>query len=625
MRFLGRLLLLGSSLCFAISAQAADEESLGTDNVQELITQLGDDDYLLRQRAENRLLKRGVEVFVELQAASNHADLEIGIRAKYLLSKIKVEWTRSTDTAQVRAIMSRYGQLSFEDRRMKIAELAKLEPEQGFGALCRIVRYESKSSGRVSRTAALAILERGFLPAKQMEGAVASLAKEMGDNNEVPLVWVRVYADQLQSPQQMDARWLELLDTEIDLVTQKSARGSRSLLQVLDLLEVYLDLGDQIADAEAIVAGLQRRIDFQEIYEAELPPRIFYAFAWLKKHAQWEALTLFEEQYAEEIEQNQFLMYYLAICRDKQGQPEQAEALAKRAFQTVGFLVKPSAQERNKSAQRIVVEGCHDWAEREWQAVIDMEPVTSYQGLKARIGMSEYRLYDRLEYKAAADLLTETLEAIESDPVAKAGFQAEMEEDEYSMLKGLVSVRIKRDFYLACDCQHRGDFKGQQKYLELVYRDDKNNADVFIAMFQMQEATEKYRKQSRERLRIFRNELVKKIRQFGSMNVELTGNKARLAEALNHWAWLVSNTEGDFQQAVAYSEKSLELIPGSPAFLDTLGRCYYTAGDFEKAVKTQRKAVAKYPHMQVMQRQLKLFEEELMKSKNDEARSTNDE
>jgi len=79
----------------------------------------------------------------------------------------------------------------------------------------------------------------------------------------------------------------------------------------------------------------------------------------------------------------------------------------------------------------------------------------------------------------------------------------------------------------------------------------------------------------------------------------------------NHWAWLVSNTEGDFAQAVKHSLRSLELSPDSPSLLDTLGRCYYAVGELENAVRVQREAVRRHPHLQVMGDQLELFESAL--------------
>jgi len=85
--------------------------------------------------------------------------------------------------------------------------------------------------------------------------------------------------------------------------------------------------------------------------------------------------------------------------------------------------------------------------------------------------------------------------------------------------------------------------------------------------------------------------------------------------AYNQWAWLIANTEGDFPKAVRLSRRSLELRPDTASFLDTLGRCYYSAGEYEKAVESQREAVRLIPHMQVMQRQLKQFEKTLAERK----------
>jgi tetratricopeptide (TPR) repeat protein len=90
----------------------------------------------------------------------------------------------------------------------------------------------------------------------------------------------------------------------------------------------------------------------------------------------------------------------------------------------------------------------------------------------------------------------------------------------------------------------------------------------------------------------------------------------------NELAWLLSNTGGDFQEALKASERSLELRPDYPPYLDTLARCYYSLGDFENAVKFQLRAVQKMrtnEDMQssyhVMERQLTLFEKALAESK----------
>jgi tetratricopeptide (TPR) repeat protein len=56
---------------------------------------------------------------------------------------------------------------------------------------------------------------------------------------------------------------------------------------------------------------------------------------------------------------------------------------------------------------------------------------------------------------------------------------------------------------------------------------------------------------------------------------------------------------------------SLEYVPNSAGYLDTLGRCYYAKQDYENAVKYQARAVALEPHSGQIRRQMKLFEEAL--------------
>ncbi|MCA9268024.1 MAG: hypothetical protein KDA41_06115, partial [Planctomycetales bacterium] len=88
---------------------------------------------------------------------------------------------------------------------------------------------------------------------------------------------------------------------------------------------------------------------------------------------------------------------------------------------------------------------------------------------------------------------------------------------------------------------------------------------------------------------------------------------ARLASLYNQYAWLVGNTEGDYDTALRYSHRSLEIRPGTAGYLDTLGRCYYTKGDFANAVKHQSQALKRDAHSGLIKRQLDLFQRALDK------------
>ncbi len=82
---------------------------------------------------------------------------------------------------------------------------------------------------------------------------------------------------------------------------------------------------------------------------------------------------------------------------------------------------------------------------------------------------------------------------------------------------------------------------------------------------------------------------------------------------MNQYAWLISNTEGDYKKALDYSLQSIELTSDDPsqtaAQLDTCGRCYFALGQYDDAIRMQKRAIKLTPHTPSMERQLKLFEE----------------
>jgi len=90
-----------------------------------------------------------------------------------------------------------------------------------------------------------------------------------------------------------------------------------------------------------------------------------------------------------------------------------------------------------------------------------------------------------------------------------------------------------------------------------------------------------------------------------------------LATAYNQLAWLIGNTTGDYQEALQFSLRSLELRPGEAGHMDTLGRCYYAVGDVASAVKTQQEACRIDPHSGALRRQLDFFLKEQEKAKSE--------
>jgi tetratricopeptide (TPR) repeat protein len=298
---------------------------------------------------------------------------------------------------------------------------------------------------------------------------------------------------------------------------------------------------------------------------------------------------LLENHYAKEIKADRLLLYLSAAGRAARGLDAEATDFAQRAYDHID----DDGEQRSGVGDVIADLGHHDWAEREWRYVIAEFPLTSAHSMIARTSLANWCLHDRGEDKEAADLLGEVCDAVDNDAEAKGAVLADSEAN-YYLNKML---RTQRDYFTACYQESQKDYKAQRKSLERAFTRNHKDPDVLIAMYRLKETDDTYRERVMGRIARALAEVEQEIENDPS---EPTG--------YNHYAWLVSNTEGDFDKAVRYSLKSLELSPETPSYLDTLGRCYYAAGDLKNAIKHQRKAVEMHPRVKVMQKQLEMFE-----------------
>lgn len=568
----------------AVAQGAATDAATHDGRIGRLIDQLGSDQYVERRRAEAELVELGADAFDALQAAERHPDLEIATRAEYLLHRIRIEWIRPNDPPSVRRVIGGYGKLSLLERRQRIEQLAALPKRAGWGALARIARFDS--SQRLARLAALAIM---MSPKQALSQRIDAVVSEIGDSKRVAVVWLSVYVDQRRSPDGLDSRWMALIDAEIERLVEGAE--DNELVSVFRLLRFHLDLSLRMSDPEAIFATLRRRTDlYVQQQRADQHAALENSLAWILKHDQWRALELLEDHYADALRDDRDLIYFLGVARGRQGRDALAEEFAERAFQ----LQADEIGQRGRIASILAELGRHDWAEREWRAVVDSLPVTDARSIDARREIASLCLHDRGEDLEAAELLDESWQAVHDD----ANLRRTLLADPRSLAL-LNTIDSLREYYRACHAESEGNFDLQRDHLEKALKRNPIDADVLIAMYRLEEADEAYR-----------NKVRKRIRKTSDILENVLKQNPQDANSYNHWAWLISNTEGDFEKAVKYSLKSLQLNPDSPSYLDTLGRCYYSVGDLENALKYQRQAVARYPQMRVIRHQLELFERE---------------
>ncbi len=597
----------------AESLAASSDIASDTDAITLMIAQLGDEQYSVRHRAEQQLIELGTAAFDQLLAAEYHPDLEVASRASYILPRLRIKWVRDDDPAAVRKWMRSYGKMSQAERRETIKQLAAIDDDLGWSALCRVARYDAAPT--IARAAAIEILSAGEVPADREALVLELVEREAGDSRRVPVQWIRRHVSLSQPSVEAESGWLGLIDAEILL--HKKGTGQTNAEIAFGLLKYALENSRRSEGGESAFEPLRRMIDLRVDEGGAMHTALVFALSWSTEAEQWEAIKQLEDRYASQLREDRLLLYMVAESAQRKGDSQRSKEIAERAYQ----LEVDDIQQRYQVASTIAELGRHDWAEREWQYVIDHLPAEDLTSFSARREIATTCLFDRREYQQAANLVGESIREIE-----KLTSENQEKKRQFGSRAGrrwLGQFRAQRDYFLACQVETKGNYALQRKLLDSAYLGDKENPDILIAMYRLQGADEAYKKLTRKRIQL----LAKKLGD------EIEGNPSS-PFSYNHWAWLISNTEGDFQKAVAYSHRSLEvlpedpsvlgelttcyyemraldLVPDSPSYLDTLGRCYYAAGDLDTAIKYQRQAIRRHPHLQVMRRQLAFFEREL--------------
>jgi len=566
--------------------KAADHEP----SVIELIQQLGDDQYAVRRRAEEELIRLGPEAFDPLRAAEDDSDLEVAERARYIVARMRVDWVRPDDPAEVRRIMARYGDLSEGEREKRISRLNELKNGEGLPAICRIIRMER--SPEMARRAALAVLNR-----ESAEAEPASIADacrhELGLSERPPVAWIKLWLREQTDRRATLADWNAALEAEAALLKEESPETNLEIVHAL--MERRLEMCHELGLVDETTAALLRMVALRGEETAEQSDSsLGWAMRWIIQRQRWDVLDQVHQQRREQVHGNRRLLYYLAGAFSRAGRDEQASKLADQAFE----MKADSPEERAIDASSLAEIGFVDWAEREFERALEELPVISAASLAARREWAVW-LHDREKYKRAAEVIQEFFDAGKQDPPAMRKVVQDLEGR-----VDLGGIRARGEYYRACYYESRQEYDRQRESLEKAWKYSQDDPDVLIAMYRWKSADDAFRDQTRQL-----------IQQMSQKHMALIEEYPEVPFLYNQRAWLVSNTEGDYAQAVEHSLRSLELEPDEPSYLDTLGRCYFAAGDLENAVKAQRKAVELAPHYQIMQRQLKQFEEALAASR----------
>ena len=587
---------LGTAPALAAGAAAEVENPDGVvADIERLIADLGARQFALRERAQAELQRLGLAAFDALHEAQDSDDIEIAIRARYLLRSLDLRWARDDDPPPVRVYLRGYGSKPFAERQNLLVQLAALSDGQGIGALCRIVRFDD--SNLLSKRAALAILQQPVAddPAAghQIHHVILS---EIGPSQRAAANWLRSYLAFHDDPEALLDASKEVLDREETVFLQTPERSAADILR--DLLRWQAGLLERLQRNEQALALIQRTLDLLDGTREQLLETV----EWLIRREAWPLVQQVAERFSEQFNESSILLYRLAEAHLKQDRSELAEQTAEQALK----LNKDSHQEHILAAYSLQQRGLFDWAEREYRHVLDLGPTGSQHDLQARFLLSEM-LHDIGRDLDAAQALQPAVDAMDADQ--------NIEYLARRMGREPGSIRSRMHYFYGEDLRSQQQYAEQRQRLEQGVEQDPTDADLLIAMYRASSTDEAWRKTTRELIRRAAENFRQQIRSGEQAVASAPSEEIRsiynrqLAGANNQLAWLVSNTEGDYDEALRCSQRSLELRPKTAAYLDTLAHCHFAKGEYEKAVQAQRQAVDLEPFSGLLRRQLEVFEQ----------------
>ena len=589
-------------------AATADPES--DERIRQLIGDLGDPQFAVRERAQNQLKTLGLVAFDALNEALESDDLEIALRAEYLLRSMSVEWYSANDPPLMKQLLTDYGIQTEKDRQSRIESLAKMTEGDVLRALCRLARFET--SARLSKTAALHAMK---LKPENPDRSAAAIMRLLGPSKRPGAAWLRIFSRQLTDGNSVLSEWNDVIRKERRVLVSAATRTSLTLVR--DLSRWHVSQLKQAGQEEEALAAMRRSLELIDGSKDQVKENAL----WLLKEKAWPLLTELAEQHQIYFDNLVDFRYLLAEAAQGAGKDEEANRLAREALE-----LKPEEHEEHiEAAVQLTERGLFEWAANEFKTRIEENDLDSLPNLRSRFLYSEMLHDGQLNPLEAVKVLEPMVEALENDNVSQQvrlslGRNPTYVKARMHYFKALGHMELAKEKPAA---ERKADQDVAREALDqavALYGD--NDPDILIAMYRLEGQDDAWRRQLLQRIIAASARMKKEITQFESLvkrQQQLGPNLARferqLASLNNQYAWLVANTEGDYSSALAASKKSLEYTPGSPVYLDTLARCYFANRDYANAVKHQRMAVEQMAHSGLMLRQLKEFEAALKRQR----------
>ncbi|MCL2005456.1 MAG: hypothetical protein FWG73_04755 [Planctomycetaceae bacterium] len=545
-------------LIFCLAAQThsvAADDPVRT-QIQHWISQLGDDSFLVRQRAEVLLQHAGIRAYSELRRAEQHYDQEIVRRAEHLLSQIEQSFL-AQENRETATWIRWYMEESNPTVRANVIEALAdptldLTKGEGLHTLCRLLRFESDASLRLH--------------------AAKTLIAYPPVSTSLRQHWFR-----------------HIRDTFSDIGL---AGGDDALFQTLaKYAELWCDLedGERMRD----VANMPDRVRQVAADTLNLLTRLENNI-----HTNSGIDILFHYAVAE-------LYDAAGLVADRDQTVAAALAVVPQPFQAPELVLPVGDVDRSlfmhehyHTAMCLLLRFRLHWAMAHFEKVIESGNVL------LRVPASESAAHIALylaDYVLAAEFY-DTQIAILNSPEYRAGHDPTRQ----------IAEASKQKLYCLAK-QHFNDENWAEA--RAMTMQALAVSDAPIEMQDIDLAILAYRLACRPDVDLaFKNAadgvLPQVWRSIANFHVNWGAGEMRLERlpiVANAAAWLLANTDGDYRSALVLSESALHSNLDDVNFLDTLSHVYFLGGDIEGAVRTQERVVRIASEVVVFRRALERF------------------
>ncbi len=570
---------VGVPAAYSQSSDKAPPVKVSPEEVRALIRQLGAEDYFVRQEAQERLLGLGAAALDQLVEAAEQSDLEVAARARFLLRKIHVQWHSSRDPEPVVSWMKSYGQAPTGERAQLIRRLAHHYEGQGLASLCRIARFEA-DQGLAHLAGVLAL--RYPRPGPKYRRLFALAVQEnLQGSRRLSALWLQQAVQDQQSGKPDQRFWAQAIGQQV-----QRYRASPSLLEmeILQQLLEYCWSVSELSRQEKIAQAANAAIDTMIRHGHENAGKSLAL--WLFRNRQWHGWNRLWPRLAQAVRDDPLMLYAAAVVHRRQGRTGEAQTLVQKIR-----ALSLSTLERAQLAEKLYREKLYEEAVAEYRRAFEGPQNSRTVMIGYNLGLL---LADLQRYDKAAQVAQRCIDVLQAQVPGARG-------------DALVNTFRAKQWFWEALAQGQKQGRPNTELLTKTIRADLQELDAIIALYRAADRPEI----KRLAVQFIQQSLSQIDRAIPRRIVRPVPN---LATPFNQWAWLVSNTQGDYEKALEYSKRSLQLAPGRASYLDTLGRCYYALRRYEDAVAAQRLAVRLEPHYQQMQRQLQLFEEALART-----------